>query len=104
MAEETKNIEALEARIAELEQELAKKEAVAATLVDSNKELQAQLAESEKTVEEVKVIVKHGKDRYEVLVPKVQVAGKVYLATELKKQPAVVKALVENGSGVLKAL
>lgn len=104
MAEETKDTKALEAKIAELEQQLAKRQEVETTLLKSNDELQQQLEASEKTVEEVKIIVTHDKKRYEVIVPRVQVAGKVYLAEDLKANKAVVEQLVESGSGVLKAI
>lgn len=104
MAKEEKNIEALEAELAQLKEQLAAKEAAEQTLLDSNEELQQQLASSEKTLEAVKVIVTHDKAKYEVIVPRVQLDGKVYDAKDLKTNKEVVKALVEKGSGVLKAL
>lgn len=121
MAKEV-TIEDLEAQLAAVKAELASKtnaentllesnaglqtklEESEKTLLESNAELQARLEESEKTVEEVKVIVKHDKKRYEVITPKVQVGGQLYLAADLKKHPEVVKVLVEKGSGVLKAI
>ena len=97
-------MEELQEQIAALKAELASKTQDGETLLATNAELQAQLVESEKTVEEVKVIVKDGKQRYEVITPRVQVAGKTYVAADLKKLPEVVKALVEKRSGILKAL
>lgn len=99
-----KNIEDLEAELAELKEQLAAKEEAEATLLETNDELQKQLESSERTVEEVKVIVTHDKKKYAVITPSVQYAGTRYLAAELKKNPEVVKALVEKGSGVLKAI
>lgn len=103
MAKEV-TIEDLEAQLAAVKAELASKTNAENTLLESNAELQARLEESEKTVEEVKVIVKHDKKRYEVITPKVQFAGHLYLAADLKRHPEVVAALVEKGSGILKAI
>lgn len=88
--------------VEELEAMLKAEQEKSASLLDSNKELQTQLEESEKTVSSVVSIVSDGKHKYQLLAKKCQIGDKVYTADDLKKDKEAVAHLVKIGSGLLR--
>lgn len=90
-------LELLQAKLAALEQE---RDAALAV----NDDLQKKLEESEKTVDQIMIVVTHKKQKYQVLAKTFQHKGEYYKAEDLKKNAEIVEYLVSKGSGILKAL
>jgi len=71
-------------------------------LTQINEELNARLIEQEKLIDTIRVVVVHEKEEYEQVIPKFKFEGKIYEGADLKTEPAVVAALIKDGSGVLR--
>lgn len=99
IAELSAKVKALETENSELKEQLSKLESDSKTTIE---ELTKQLKAEASKVSGNKVVVKHDKRSFEVVIPKFRHEGEEISAEELAKKPQIVKELVESGSSVLK--
>lgn len=102
---------ALEAGITELEKKVAAQDEIITELEGKATEQEAvivelnqKVSEQDKAVKADFPIVKIGKESFQIVIAKFHFNGEIFTAADVKKDPELAKALLEEKSGVLKTI